>query len=202
MKCTSKILSLLGLTVFAAFFTLALPSRAAAPKIGSPAPGFVLKDIIDVPYDLSKYKGKIVVLEWTSFKCPFVLGHYERGTMQALYKKYEDKVEWLAIDSNSDTNASGLYGWSMRWKISYPILMDRSGSAGQNYGAKATPHMAIIDAKGVLRYQGAIDNDPSDSKKVRINYVDEALTALLAGKKIKTPQTQAYGCGIRYMNFK
>ncbi len=34
------------------------------------------------------------------------------------------------------------------------------GDVGRAYGAKTTPHMFVIDEKGVLRYAGGIDDDP------------------------------------------
>jgi hypothetical protein len=40
-------------------------------------------------------------------------------------------------------------------------LLDPDGAAGRAYGAKTTPHMYVIDSKGVLRYAGGIDSIPS-----------------------------------------
>ncbi|MBT3217511.1 MAG: redoxin domain-containing protein [Proteobacteria bacterium] len=45
-----------------------------------------------------------------------------------------------------------------KWKMEHPILLDESGDVGHLYGAKTTPQMFIIDAEGVVVYQGAIDN--------------------------------------------
>ena len=74
---------------------------------------------------------------------------------------------------------------------------------GRLYGATNTPHLYVIDAKGVLVYRGAIDNSPdgegeSPEGGKLINYVDTALRELAAGKPITTKETKAYGCSVKY----
>ena len=38
------------------------------------------------------------------------------------------------------------------------VLLDPTGSVGKMFDAKTTPHMYIIDEKGLMKYQGAIDD--------------------------------------------
>jgi len=60
--------------------------------------------------------------------------------------------------------------------------------------------MFVITGEGTLAYMGAIDDNPSsrgEPRKAR-NYVDEALTAVKAGKPVATPTTRAYGCVVKY----
>jgi len=52
-------------------------------------------------------------------------------------------------------------------------------------------------ADGVLVYAGAIDND-SGRQLGDVNYVVEALEAVLAGETPKTQETKAYGCSVKY----
>ncbi len=71
------------------------------------------------------------------------------------------------------------------------------------HGATNTPHMFVIDKTGKLVYAGAIDNSPDGEGQSPeggrlVNYVDEALAALAAGQPVKTPQTKAYGCTVKY----
>jgi hypothetical protein len=63
--------------------------------------------------------------------------------------------------------------------------------------------MYVIDKTGTLVYSGAIDNSPdaegeSPAGGSLVNYVDAALEDLAAGRPVKTPQTKAYGCGVKY----
>ena len=177
-------------------------------KIGEPAPEFSLNDTQGTSHTLADYKGKLVVLEWTSYDCPFVKKHYSGGNMQKLQKAYTEKgVVWLAINSSAP-GKQGNYApevWNEMIKAkgaaSTAVLLDPDGKVGRQYGAKTTPHMFIIDAQGALIYQGAIDSKRSwnaaDIEGAK-NYVSEALDAALAGKPVPTASTQPYGCSVKY----
>jgi hypothetical protein len=185
------------------------PSETAAEAhVGKPAPEFTLKDNNGKEHSLKDYAGKFVVLEWVNYQCPFVKKHYSTGNMQALQEKYTGKgVIWLSINSS----AAGKQGNFEPAKIADLIkerkahptayLLDSDGTVGHLYGAKATPHMFIVDPKGELAYAGAIDNkDTTDEEDVKSakNYVAQALDQGLAGKKIATASTKAYGCSVKY----
>jgi len=81
------------------------------------------------------------------------------------------------------------------------VLLDEDGTVGKLYGAKTTPHMYIIDTKGVLRYMGAIDSVSSANPKdiaTSTNYVDKAMGEMQKGKPVSEPVTKAYGCSVKY----
>ena len=61
---------------------------AVAVVAGAPAPGFTITDTSGKAVQLTDYKGKYVVLEWTNPECPFVRKHYSSGNMQALQKEW------------------------------------------------------------------------------------------------------------------
>lgn len=178
----------------------------AMAKVGSAAPDFVLKDTNGKEFKLSDAtkQGKTVVIEWFNSGCPFVKRHHEKyTTMSDTAKKYSDKnVIWVAINSGAPgKEGHGKDAEAVKnWKIAYPVLIDEPGSVGKLYGAKTTPHMFIVDNKGILAYAGAIDNDNKDelAKDKKINYVDQALGELTSGKPVSTPETKAYGCSVKY----
>jgi peroxiredoxin len=175
----------------------------AMAKVGSAAPEFTLKDTDGKDVSLSKFKGKIVVLEWYNSGCPFVVRHHEKyNTMTDTAKKFGDKVVWLAINSGAPgKQGHGLDATSKtKWNIGYPILNDETGKVGNLYGAKTTPHMYVIDGQGILRYAGAIDNDAKDEKSPgeKLNYVAQAVEELLANKPVSQAETKAYGCSVKY----
>ena len=61
-------------------------------ETGKTVPGFTLVNYDDTIIDLFDYKGKIVVLEWFNYECPFVKHHYEKAkTMTTLANKYKDR---------------------------------------------------------------------------------------------------------------
>ena len=178
---------------------------AAEPAVepaGKKAPDFTLKSFDGKSISLSDYRGKIVVLEWFNFECPYVVRHYGQNTMVELANKYKDKdVVWLAMNSTSHTTPEANIEFAKKQKLPYPILDDRPGQVGHAYGAETTPHIFIIDRRGNIVYEGAIDNSPSGKTKAGeklINYVDQALVELMAGKPVSTPKTKPYGCTVKY----
>jgi peroxiredoxin len=179
------------------------PRDAEGAASGRRAPEFRLNSFDGRAVRLSNYRGKTVVLEWLNFECPFVVHHYGKpNTMTQLAKKYKDKdVVWLAINSTSHTTPEANKAFAEKHKLAYPILDDRSGEVGHAYGAKTTPHMYIIDARGNIAYDGAIDNSPQGKTPAGAkltNYVDKALAELTAGKEVSTKNTKPYGCSVKY----
>lgn len=185
-----------GLTCVTTAPTLALQARGqASAKVGEPAPALTLKDLHGKEVRLADLRGKIVVLEWLNKGCPYSVKACP--TMVATAEKYASRgVVWLGIDSTHGATAQENLDYAAEKKIHYPILMDGDGKVGRAYGARTTPHMFVIDAKGTLVYAGAIDNRKSGADYR--NYVVEALDALLAGKPVEVSETQPYGCTVKY----
>ena len=181
--------------------------KSRVAEVGKAAPAFTLKDLDGKEVKLADFKGKTVVLEWFNPGCPFVVGgHSEGGTLRGMGAKVAaDGVVWLAVNSSAagkQGNGADINRKAREdWKISYPILVDESGEVGMNYGAKTTPHMFVIDAKGMLVYKGAIDNAPGGKVEgggEKINYVEAALADIKAGKPVATKETKSYGCSVKY----
>jgi peroxiredoxin len=181
----------------AGVLALALPALAA--EVGKPAPAFTLRDENGKAHSLSEYRGRIVVLEWTNPECPFVQRHYGEKTMQKTLAALSDKqVVWLAVDSTSHNVPESSRAWKARNGFSYPVLQDASGAVGHAYGAKTTPGMFVIDEKGVLRYSGAIDDDPRGKSSTPTNYVKQAVNAVASGQPVSPSVTESYGCTVKY----
>jgi peroxiredoxin len=193
----------LGVSSFSAFAREDDHGHAHA-KVGHAAPEFALTDQNGNVVSLSNYKGKIVVLEWFNDECPFVKKFYDKGNyvMNDWAKAYGDKgVVWLAINSTASHDMAHNKKVAEKWKIDRPILDDSSGEVGEQYNAKTTPHMYVINADGVLAYAGAIDDNGSpDSAEIKNakNYVAQAVDELLAGKKVSKSESKSYGCSVKY----
>lgn len=179
-----------------------------AGEIGEKAPFFNAKTASGKEINLGNFRGKVIVLEWLNHGCPFVKKHYESGHMQKLQKRYTDQgVIWLSVISS----AVGKQGHSSPDKAKEDkkrvnsfatyVVLDETGEIGVKYSAKTTPHMFVIDKKGDLVYQGAIDNMPStniDDINNSINYLSNALDEVLKGQKVVIGKTRPYGCSIKY----
>jgi hypothetical protein len=183
-------------------------NAVAAPAVGQKAPDFVAVDTAGKQHRLSDFAGKFVVLEWTNPGCPFVRKHYGSGNMPATQKAATEKgVVWLAINSTERAASdylkpAALEAW-MKEHSGAPtaVLMDEDGVIGRAYAARTTPHLYIIDPKGVLVYAGGIDSIASsrvEDIKTATNYVNQALGEAFGGKPISAASTKPYGCSIKY----
>jgi peroxiredoxin len=179
---------------------------AQVAVVGKPAPGFSLTDLDGKTHELASYAGKTVVLEWFNPGCPFVkFAHTEGPLKDMAQKQVEQGVVWLAINSSgagrqghgTKTNVAA----AKTFGIEHPILLDEGGTVGHRYGAEKTPHMYVIDEKGVLRYRGAIDNAPFgevDGGGEHRNHVALALAQVRAGQDVEVSETPSYGCTVKY----
>ena len=180
---------------------------AGAIEPGAAAPDFSAPDTTGKDFKLSEYKGKVVVLEWFNYGCPFVKKHYNSKAMQSLQKEYTGKgVEWVTINSTAkshrDFKDAAETQALMKELDAAPsaVIVDADGKIGQLYAAKTTPHIFIIDQSGKLVYQGAIDDAPEvDAEPSKAsNYARSTLDAVLSAAPVPLAQTKPYGCSVKY----
>lgn len=188
---------------------LAAAGSALAQALpGQPAPAFKLEDVNGRTVSLPDLRGRYVVLEWNNPNCPFVRKHYSSGNLQSLQARYgADKVAWLLVNSTAPgtedfMDAKKLAAWLAEQKAQpTALLLDPSGDVGRAYAAKVTPQMVVIDPRGTVIYNGAIDDKRSanaaDVAGAR-NYVAAALDEARAGKPVSVASTTPYGCTVKY----
>ena len=201
------------LTFFTTFF-IATASYAAEIKLENPsidvaAPNFVAVNSYGRTIQLSDLTGSPVILEWTNHECPYVARHYNENNMQSIQKMASDAgIIWLSIISStpgdqghvSPETANALT--DSRGASPTHVLLDELGEMGMLYGAKTTPHMYMIDANGILRYKGAIDDIGrgmqffNTSFNKAINYVSSQMDQLIANESLNINSTTAYGCSV------
>jgi peroxiredoxin len=177
-------------------------------EVGKPIdPAITLTDIDGKEHALGALRGKTVVIDFWSYRCPYHVAW--EGKLIDHAKRYAGKdVVFLAINSNKtevDPGAEDPYAkirkYAKKAKINYPVLIDPGNVVADRFRAKTTPHVYVIDPKGVLRYEGSIDNDldmrrplPEDEIEP---YLADAIDAVLAGEKIERTNTRPVGCSIK-----
>jgi peroxiredoxin len=198
----NRLLAALAATVAASSLAL------AAPIVGKPAPEFTATDTNGKSRSLADYKGKTVILEWTNDGCPYVKKHYGAGNMQELQQEITAAGGiWLSIISSAPGKQGYVKGaeanqlTASRNAKPTAVLLDPAGAIGRAYEAQTTPHMFVVDAKGTLRYMGAIDDQPTtDASTIPAarNYVREAFKAVSSGGTVAETATDPYGCSVKY----
>ncbi len=198
--------TLLQATAFAVA-TLASPA-IAGPAVDAPAPAFEGVTSDGETISLDQFKGRNVVLEWTNHGCPFVKRHYDAGAMQATQTAAKDQdFVWISVISSAPGKQGhvtpGQANELTQSRGAKPdhVVLDESGEIGRLYAAKTTPHMFVIDAAGVLRYDGAIDDKPTANHAQAdgaVNYVVGAMNSVSQGLEVAEKSTKPYGCSVKY----
>lgn len=175
-------------------------------QIGDLATDFKLKNVDEKDVSLASYpnaKGFIIV--FTCNTCPVAKAYQDR--VEALQKMYAPQgFPVIAINTNDPVASPGDSYAMMQQRakeknFSYAYLEDPNHVFTKKYGAAKTPHVFILQktTKGnEVVYMGAIDNDQEETNAQRINYVQNAVNALLKGLKPEVASTKAIGCSIKW----
>ena len=184
---------------FILLFSLVVCCSAAAAaqglSIGATSDNFSLRDMADKPRSLNDVKGTNgVVLIFISSQCPVVRAYNER--MNQLAADYKAKgITVIGVNANV-TESPGEVKMHGEATYKFPVLIDKDSALADKIGANNTPEAFFFDARNVLLYHGAIDNNRAGTN-VTEQYLRTALDAALAGKKIEKATTAAFGCTIK-----
>lgn len=200
MKTIKSILFLAVVVLTTAAFTL---KPAAGYVVGDTIKDFKLKNVDGDFLSLSDYddaKGFIII--FTCNTCPYSVANEDR--IIALNDKYEDSgYPVIAINPNNPVAVPNDSFEKMKERsdekgFNFPYLLDEGQKVYPRFGATKTPHVYIVTKNDMkVQYIGAIDNSSRDADAVTEKYVENAVDALLAGKKIEKTNTVAIGCSIK-----
>jgi peroxiredoxin len=198
-----KLLKLLFVCVVILSTTAFTINSESGYKVGDTIADFSLKNIDGKMVSLANYenaKGFIIV--FTCNTCPYSIAAEDR--IIALDKKYKSKgYPVIAINPNDPAARKGDAPEDMivraREKgFTFPYLFDDGQKIYPKFGASKTPHVYIISKPDMkVEYIGAIDNSTRNPDAVTEKYAEDAVDALLAGKKPKLTETRAIGCSIK-----
>jgi peroxiredoxin len=149
-------------------------------------------------HSLSDLKDKkLVVVVFTCNSCPYATDYEDRIIEFA--KKHASDVGVVAINVNNvpEDKPEKMRERAEKKKFPYPYLHDQTQKIAHDFGAVGTPEFFVLSPERKIVYMGAMDDD-SDAKKVKVNYLDAAITAALAGKEPEKKETFFRGCRIRY----
>ena len=138
---------LVALALLLAMGLIASPSLALGP--GDKAPGFSLPGIDGkAKVDLSKYRGKVVWLDfWASWCAPCLKALPE---LEEMRKRLPAKhVQVLAINLDQDIKKARKF--LKKSPVGYPSASDPEATTPPKFGVETMPTSFLIDRKGVIR---------------------------------------------------
>lgn len=127
-------------------------TKVGAPKgkteLASPAaPDFSLKDLSGKTRFLRDYRGKVVLLYFTTTWCP-----YCKKDIPGLKKLYTSmrgrSFEMLAVYVNE--SPARVASFASKNALPYPILVDSDAAVARNYGIRGVPAKILVRKDGTV----------------------------------------------------
>ena len=187
----------LGLSIVPAGANEKLPT----PALGQPITEFSLQDYRGKWHALSDYANQeLIVVAFVGTECPLARLYAPR--LQELADQFEDRgVAFLAIDSNRQDSITKIANYARVHNLRMPVLKDVGNVVADQFGARRTPEVFVLDKHRRVRYAGRIDDQYglgsssgyAQAKSKRRHLVD-ALEALLDGEQVAEPLTEPPGC--------
>lgn len=177
-----------------------LSAEEAQPSlVGRQIEEFSLKDYRGRAHALSEYaKSDVVVLAFLGTECPLAKLYGPR--LAAIDDAFESQsVTILGVNSNRHDSITEIAAHARVHGIEFPVLKDLGNRVADQVGAKRTPEIVVLDRDRIVRYHGRIDDQYGVGyirDEPQKHFLKDAITALLAGRKIAQPRTDVVGCFI------
>ncbi len=163
----------------------------------APAPTLSGLDGKSIGFDTLRGKSATVVL-FLSFDCPVSTSYLT--TLNELAKTHTEKGVAVVFVCPTDEPRETVAKASSGFKLTVPVLLDPKKEFAAGLKAGVTPEVFVLDADGMVRYRGRIDDSYSSrlkrNQQVTSHDLQDALDAVLAGKPVRNPVTTAVGCAI------
>ncbi|MEC7113586.1 MAG: thioredoxin family protein [Bacteroidota bacterium] len=159
--------------------------------------------------DLAGENGTLVI--FTCNTCPFVVGR--EGRSEGWEGRYNDVIAFarengigsVLVNSNEakrkgDDSLEEMKQHAREAGYIAPYVVDAGHKLADGFGARTTPHIYLFDGDFRLVYRGSIDDSVNSAADVKERYLEDAITKMVAGKKVKPAITKAIGCSIKRMS--
>jgi peroxiredoxin len=180
-----------------------MPTESKPIELGTPCPSFDLLAVDGKRYTRESFsQSKLMVVAFTCNHCPYVQA-YEQRLMDLVGKFSSQGVAFVCINANDsktypEDSFEGMKDRAKKLGFNFHYLWDESQTVAKSFNAACTPEFYVYDADRKLRYHGRLDDNHKDPSAVKARYLESALDALLAGQTLRTAQTAAMGCSIKW----
>lgn len=199
--------NILFLTIFIVL-SWSVSAQPTGYQVGQKIDLFTLPDEAGQQVNLQKLAGKkAVVLVFTNKNCPYSKLYQKR--LQKLSTNYTSKeITFLFIksavgtDQHKETVTSATDDKRKLQDVAdLSYLEDSDLKVTHQFGATRTPEVFVLQPQGsefILRYKGAIDDNPQVETYAKENYLQDAIEAVIQNKPPAVTSKRATGCMIKH----
>jgi len=165
--------------------------------IGQTIADFVLPDHKGIKRGLADWKdAKVLVVCFMGTRCP--IGNAYVPTLLDLQKDYRAQgVQVIGINPNLSDSDKDIASHVEKYQVSFPVLIDPQQVVADQFDARRTPEVFVLDHRRVVRYRGRIDDRFGylyKRAKSRRQELKVAIDEVLAGKTVSVATTDPVGC--------
>jgi peroxiredoxin len=184
MRSSRTLFLLLAASAFAS------ASAEETSPVGRKIDGFRLQDHRGARHALADADGKkLVVIAFVGTRCPLAQQYAPR--LAELEGEFGRKgVAFFGMMSSPQESLADIERYVLAHKIRFPVLKDLGAEVADQFGAKRTPEVFVLDAERTVRYWGRIDDQYGigfKRPKPTRRDLAVALEELLAGKSVSQP---------------
>ncbi len=141
-----------------------------------------------------------IVIIFTSNGCPY--DGYYLNRIKSLAVQYNSKIPVLLVNSSNEATETvdQMKNYADQCKLPVPYLADKDQKLLSSLNPRKSPEGFLLQKSGTdfkVVYRGAIDDNAQSEKEVKVSYLKDAITKLLAGQKIEVADVRPVGCSIK-----
>lgn len=130
-------------------FTPSASAQGAEPKIGKPAPDFVLTMTDGSKQQLSSFIGKPVWINFWASWCPPCRA--ENPDIQDVYDEHHDSDGLVLLAPALGEATDSVTSYQKRADLHYPVGVDSDTQIAANYRVLGIPTHIFVDRDGIIR---------------------------------------------------
>jgi hypothetical protein len=185
---------------------LVLCAALCASALTAASDGLQVRSVTGQAFALFAPKGPASAMFFVATDCP--ISNWYAPTIHQVCRDYAARgVDCTLVYEDVDLGATpAALDADVRAHLrdyrygSMTATVDRTRVVAKRAKASITPQVVLIDREGAIRYRGRIDNAYAGLGKPRQHVTSHdlrvSLDALLAGRAVPTPETEALGCYI------
>ena len=161
---------------------------------------FDLRDTQDAVHTQEEWNGrKAIVVFFTTTDCP--LSNNDVPEMNRTARDFAARgMAFYAVQADTTISDAEVARHARDYRFSFPVLFDPCQIFAKMTGAATIPSADVLAPDVTLLYLWRIDNRVEDfniRREIPTKFdLREALEAVVSGKLVKHPRTEAFGCAI------